>query len=90
MSENMKDKIIKYLEKVNMVSVSQLASAVGADAQGILPLLEMLADEGYLRFGGASYESSFLSCSPDGCELPGGGMRNENTMVISQIKEKAE
>lgn len=90
MSDKMKKKTMSYLEGVRMISVPNLASALNTETKELFPVLENLADEGHLRFGGPLCHSACGNCSTDACENPEDTVRKESSIIISMMKEKAE
>ena len=89
MTDNIRKNVLNYLNGVRMVSVQNLASVINAKSDELLPLLEKLADEGHVRFGGPSCHSECTNCSTDQCENPEDRVKSENSIIISLMKESS-
>jgi predicted aldo/keto reductase-like oxidoreductase len=87
MTDNIKKDVVSYLNGVRTVSVQNLALLMNAKSDELLPLLEKLADEGHVRFGGPSCHSECTNCSTDLCENPQDRVRSENSIIISMMKQ---
>ena len=86
MRESVKTVVTALLRKTRMISVSNLATATNAAFGDLLPILNILQQEGVIRQGGNACRSSCTQCASNSCETPQHAWR-ENSIVISLVKE---
>lgn len=86
MRESVKTVVTALLRKTRMISVLNLATATNAALSDLLPILQILQQEGAIRQGGSACRSSCRQCASNSCETPQSAWQ-ENSIVISLVKE---